>query len=115
WANVLANQQFGSVVTAAGPTYTWSENSRENRLTPFANDPVSESTGEALYLRDDETGMVWGATPGPVRRRARNPRWLVRHAAGVTRYVHRTRGIRHELALFVHASDPVRFALLTVA
>jgi cellobiose phosphorylase len=115
WANVLANEQFGSVVTAAGPTYTWSENSRENRLTPFANDPVTESTGEALYLRDDETGQVWGATPGPVRRRARNPRWLVRHAAGVTRYVHRARGIRHELALFVHASDPVRFALLTVA
>jgi len=115
WANVLANPRFGSVVTAAGPSYTWSENSRENRLTPFANDPVTEATGEAIFLRDDESGAAWGATPGPMRRSAESGRWLVRHGAGVTRYVHRERGIRHELAIFVHPSDPVRFALLTVA
>ncbi|HYM82096.1 MAG TPA: glucoamylase family protein [Candidatus Limnocylindria bacterium] len=115
WANVLANPRFGTVVAAAGPAYTWCENSRENRLTPFANDPVTEATGEAVYLRDDETGEVWGATPGPMRREPDGGRWLVRHGAGVTRYVHRRRGIRHELALFVHASEPVRFALLTIA
>ncbi|MGE5179098.1 MAG: GH36-type glycosyl hydrolase domain-containing protein, partial [Bacteroidota bacterium] len=115
WANVLANPGFGSVVTAAGFSYTWSGNSRENRLTPFANDPVTEATGEAIYLRDDETGVVWGATPGPTRRGANGGRWIVRHGAGVTRYVHQERGIRHELAVFVHRSDPVRFALLTLA
>jgi cyclic beta-1,2-glucan synthetase len=114
WANVLANPRFGSVVTAAGPSYTWSGNSRENRLTPFANDPVTETPGEALYLLDDETGAAWGATPGPMRRTADGGRWIVRHGAGVTRYVHREDGIHHELALFVHPSDPVRFALLTL-
>ena len=114
WANVLANPQFGCVVTAAGPSYTWSENSRENRLTPFANDPVTETTGEAIYLRDDETGAAWGATPGPMRRVAEGGRWVVRHGAGVTRYLHREGEIRHELAIFVHPSDPVRFAFLTV-
>ncbi|HTM01500.1 MAG TPA: glucoamylase family protein, partial [Candidatus Omnitrophota bacterium] len=115
WANVLANPRFGSVVTAAGLSYTWSENSRENRLTPFANDPATEATGEAIYLRDDESGAAWGATPGPMRRRDDAGRWLVRHGVGVTRYVHRERGIRHELAVFVHRSEPVRFALLTLA
>ena len=50
-----------------------------------------------------------------MRRTAESGRWIVRHGAGVTRYVHRERGIRHELAIFVHPSDPVRFALLTVA
>jgi len=115
WANVLSNPRFGSVVTAAGPSYTWSENSRENRLTPFANDPVTEATGEAIYVRDDETGAAWGATPGPMRRRSHGSRWIVRHGAGVTRYVHREGGIRHELAIFVHSSEPLRFALLTIA
>ncbi len=115
WANVLANPRFGSVVTAAGPSYTWSENSRENRLTPFINDPVTEGTGEAIYLRDDKTGAAWGATPGPMRREADGGRWIVRHGAGVTRYVRRQRGIRHELAIFVHPTEPVRFALLTLA
>src|SRR6185503_124947 len=114
WANVLANPRFGSVVTAAGLSYTWAENSRENRLTPFANDPTTEESGEAIYLRDDESGTAWGATPGPMRRAAEGRRWIVRHGAGVTRYAHNERGIRHELAIFVHRSEPVRFALLTL-
>src|SRR6185503_7774527 len=114
WANVLANPRFGSVVTAAGLSYTWAENSRENRLTPFDNDPTTEATGEAIYVRDDESGVAWGATPGPMRRRAETRRWIVRPGAGVTRYAHNEHGIRHELAVFVHRSDPIRFALLTL-
>jgi cyclic beta-1,2-glucan synthetase len=39
WANVIANPAFGTIVTASGSAFTWAENSRENRLTPFANDP----------------------------------------------------------------------------
>ena len=58
WANVIANPHFGTIVTASGSAHTWSENSRENRLTPFANDPVSDPTAEALFIRDDETGRV---------------------------------------------------------
>jgi cyclic beta-1,2-glucan synthetase len=41
WANVIANPGFGTVITASGSAHTWSENSRENRLTSFANDPSS--------------------------------------------------------------------------
>ena len=70
WANVIANPGFGTIVTASGSAYTWSENSRENRLTPFANDPVTDPTAEALFVRDDETGEAWSPTPGPMRRRS---------------------------------------------
>ena len=66
WANVIANPRFGTIVTASGSAHTWSGNSRENRLTPFANDPVSDPTAEAMFMRDDETGRVAGR-----RRRAR--------------------------------------------
>jgi cyclic beta-1,2-glucan synthetase len=114
WSNVLANPSFGTLVTAAGPSFSWSENSRENRLTPFANDSISERSGEAIYLRDEETGRPWGATPGSLRRGGDSERWIVRHAAGVTRYIHSERGIRQELAIFVDVSEPVRFALLTL-
>ena len=75
---------------------------------------MTEATGEAIYLRDDDTGAAWGATPGAMRRRADGGRWIVRHGAGVTRYLHRERGVRHEMAVFVHPSDPVRFAVLTI-
>jgi cyclic beta-1,2-glucan synthetase len=101
-------------VSSSGSAFTWSGNSRENRLTPFANDPLSDPTGEAFYLRDDDTGEVWGATPGPLPRRAEGGRWIVRHAAGVTRYQHAVAGLEQALAVFVAPEDPVKLAVLTL-
>ena len=66
WVNVIANPHFGTIVTASGAAHTWSGNSRENRLTPFANDPISDPTGEALFVRDEDTGESWSPTPGPI-------------------------------------------------
>jgi cyclic beta-1,2-glucan synthetase len=114
WANVIANPGFGTIVTAAGAAHTWAVNSRENRLTPHANDPVSDPTAEALLLRDEETGAVWSPTPGPLRRTARDGRCVVRHAAGVTTFERVAHGIRHRLELFVDVADPVKTSLLTL-
>jgi cellobiose phosphorylase len=114
WANVIANPGFGTVVTSAGSSFTWAENSRENRLTPFANDPVTDPTSEAIYLRDDEDGRIWTATPGPLRHRDRTGKWVVRHGAGQSSFEHSTHGIAHELKIFVHPDDPVKFSLLTL-
>jgi len=114
WSNVIANPTFGTVVTASGSAYTWSENSRENRLTPFANDPVTDPTSEALFVRDEETGESWSATPGPQRRGPGDGRFVIRHSAGVTRFSRVTREIRHDLDVFVDREDPVKFSLLTL-
>ena len=113
WVNVIANPRFGTVVTASGAALTWSDNSRENRLTPFANDPISDPTAEALYIRDDETGESWSPTPGPLPRRATG-RYVVRHMAGLTQFSTVAYGIEHELQIFVDADDPVKFSLLTL-
>ena len=56
WSNVLANPGFGSLITEAGAGYTWAGNAQMNRLTPWSNDPVADTPGEVLYLRDEETG-----------------------------------------------------------
>ena len=93
WTNVLANPEFGSLVTASGSAYTWAQNSRENRLTPFANDPVGDPTGEAVFLRDDERWYAWGATPGPLRRAEDSGRFVCRHTTRASRV--RARGGRH--------------------
>jgi cyclic beta-1,2-glucan synthetase len=113
WTNVIANAQFGTVITASGSAHTWAGNSRENRLTPFANDPIGDPTGEALFIRDDETGESWSPTPGPLPR-ADTARCVVRHSAGLTRFSRTEHGIDHELEVFVDADDPVRFSLLTL-
>ena len=114
WVNVIANPHFGTVVGATGAAWTWAGNSRENRLTPFGNDPVGEFGGEALYLRDEDLGEVWGATPGPLPRARDGGRWITRHGAGVTRYAHRAHGVTCELAVFVHAQEPLKLSRISL-
>ena len=81
WVNVHRNPRFGTILSASGSATTWSENSRENRLTPFANDPVVDRGGEAIYVRDDDTGRAWSPTPGPmVALRQRAAAVLIRHS-----------------------------------
>jgi cyclic beta-1,2-glucan synthetase len=115
WVNVIANPDFGTIVTGSGAAFTWSGNSRENRLTSFANDPVSDPTSEAIFIRDDDTGEIWSPTPGPLPRTRESGRFVVRHAAGATIFSRAAHGLSHELAVFVDPSDPVKFSLLTLA
>ena len=114
WSNVIANPDFGTIVTSSGAAFSWAENSRENRLTPFANDPISDPTGEAIYLRDNESGAVWSATPGPTPRDKNTSRWLIRHQAGSTRYQHATGKITQDLTVSVDPQDPVKTSVLTL-
>jgi cyclic beta-1,2-glucan synthetase len=115
WVNVIANADFGTIVTASGASHTWAGNSRENRLTSFANDPVTDPTAEAWFIRDDDTGEIWSPTPGPVGRDRASGRFVIRHAAGVTRFSRTWRGLRHDLDVFVDAVDAVKFSVLTLA
>jgi len=114
WSNVLANPEFGTVVSESGAAYTWGGNSRENRLTPFANDPISDPTGEAIFVRDEDARTVWGATPGPLPRTSDAGRWIIRHGAGVTRFQHAVDGLEQDLTVCVAADDPVKLSLLTL-
>ena len=114
WCNVLANPELGTVVTSSGASFTWAENSRENRLTPFANDAVSDPSSERLFVVDEETGEVWSPLPG-IGPRADGPvRYLARHRPGVTRFEHASHGLGHELAVLVAANDPVKIQVLAV-
>ena len=109
WVNVIANPQFGTVVTEGGAAYTWSENAHEYRLTPWSNDPVTDSSGEAIYIRDEETGHVWSPTPSPVRATST---YVIRHGFGYTVFETRHAGIASELWVFVAIDAPVKFSVL---
>ena len=80
WSNVLANPHFGTVVTESGTSYTWMGNAHEFRLTPWYNDPVSDTSGEALYIRDEESGYYWSPTPLPCKG---NEQYTSRHGCRV--------------------------------
>jgi cyclic beta-1,2-glucan synthetase len=105
WINVIGYPSFGFLVSEAGSQCTWSLNSGENRLTPWSNDPVSDPSGEALYLRDEETGEVW--TPTPLPAGSCQP-YRVIHGAGYTIFEHNSHGLRQTLKLFGSPEDPVK-------
>src|SRR5438094_863545 len=108
WVNVLANPSFGTVISENGGAYTWFENAHEFRLTPWFNDPVRDLTGEALYIRDEETGQVWSPTPGPARGASA---YVVRHGFGYTVFEHTEYGIVSELWIYVAMDVPVKLAV----
>ncbi len=111
WVNVLANPHFGTVVSENGAGYTWSENAHEFRLTPWHNDPVSDSSGEAIYLRDEETGYFWSPTPLPARAATS---YVIRHGFGYSVFETRSEGICSELWVYVAIDAAVKFSVLKV-
>jgi cyclic beta-1,2-glucan synthetase len=110
WANVIGNAaEFGFQVTETGGGCTWSLNSRENRLTPWSNDAVCDPPGEVVYLRDEDSGTVWSATPLPIRER--EP-YIIRHGQGYSVFEHTSHGISQELLVFAPLDAPVKISLL---
>ena len=112
WLNVIANPSFGFQVSESGAGYTWSGNSRENQLTPWSNDPVTDPISEAIYLRDDDTGELWAATAQPIR--LESSTYVAHHAAGYSRFEHLHDGIQLTLVQYVMPDDPVKVSVLTV-
>ena len=109
WCNVVANSRFGFLTSEAGSGFTWSENSRENRLTPWSNDPVRDPPGEVFYIRDEVSGEVWSPTPLPIREATQ---YRITHSQGWSRFEHDSHGIALELTQFVPLDDPVKISRL---
>lgn len=111
WCNVLANENFGTIVSASNLGFTWAVNSGENRLTPLSNDPLLDVIGEALYLRDEMSAEVWSITPAPVG--ADSP-CLIRHASGFTSWQRESHALLQKLEVFVPLHDPVKLLRLSL-
>ena len=111
WVNVLANPQFGTVISESGLAYTWSENAHEFRLTPWGNDAVAEASGEAFYLRDEESGHFW--SPAPLPARGATP-YVTRHGFGYSVFEHTEGGISTSLRVYVDLEAAIKFSVLKV-
>jgi cyclic beta-1,2-glucan synthetase len=109
WINVIANSQFGFLASADGTGSTWSLNAQQNQLTPWCNDPVSDAPAEVIYVRDEESGDLWSATPLPIR----EPHtYVIRHGFGYSRFEHTSHGISLDLLQFVPLEDSLKISRL---
>ena len=111
WVNVIANPSLGTVVSESGSAYTWAINAHQYRITPWHNDPVSDTCGEAFYLRDEDTGAFWSPAPFPVKSEAN---FLITHGFGYSKYAHSENGIFSEMKVFVDKEAPVKFVALSI-
>jgi cyclic beta-1,2-glucan synthetase len=102
WINVIANPTFGTLLSETGAGFTWQGNSQRNRLTQWSNDPIMDPPAEALYIRDEETGVFWTPTAAPIREETA---YRARHGAGYTVFEHNSHGIEQELTVFVPMDD----------
>jgi cellobiose phosphorylase len=109
WINVISNPRFGFLVSESGSGYTWSENSRENKLTPWSNDPVSDTPGEIFYMYNPAANDLWSLTPLPIRE---SERYTVTHGFGYSSFEHESHGISQSLMQFVPPDEPVKLSLI---
>ena len=112
WINVIANPYFGFQVSAEGSGFTWRGNSQQNQITPWSNDPVSDVSGEAIYLRDEENGAVWSPTALPIRQKG--ARYAAAHGRGYSRFEHASHGIALQSVQFVPVDDPIKITRLKI-
>ncbi len=111
WINVISNEQLGFLISESGGGYTWSQNSGENRLTPWTNDPVSDPSGESLYLRDEITGKIWSPTPFPA---GEHVDYFVRHGQGYSIFESINSGLKQAVKIFVDTERPIKIIELSL-
>ncbi len=113
WVNVIANPNFGTLVSETGAGFTWYGNSQRNRLTQWSNDPVLDPHSEMIYIRDEESGRFWNPTAGPIRERNA---YRISHGAGYSRFEHNSHAIEQLLTTFVpvdeNGGEPVKISKL---
>jgi len=111
WINVIANRDFGFIISESGAGYTWAYNSRENKITPWSNDPVLDSAPEAIYARDDISGRI--TSPVSLGRKDRGV-FRVRHGFGYSRFLHEEDGIEYDLTAFTPLDETIKLWVLTL-
>ena len=111
WINIVANPDFGSIISESGQSYTWIDNAHEFRLTPWNNDPITDLKGEAFYIRDEESGRYWSPTPLPCRGKSL---YITRHGFGYSIFEHSEDGIETSFCIYTDIAAPIKFFVIKV-
>lgn len=105
WINVIAGKSFGFHISETGAGYTWSMNSRENKLTPWSNDPVTDKPSEIIYVKDEITGRIM--TPTSLGQTDRGT-YIVRHGFGYSTFLHDEDLLGMKMTVFTPRDEAVK-------
>ena len=111
WSHIMANQNFGTVVTESNGGYTWYRNSRLNRITAWHNSFTINIPTEAIYLKDEESGRIWSPTAMPT---PDEKNYNTVFGFGYAKFIHSSDDIIQELEIFVPNEDSAKINILTL-
>lgn len=112
WSNIISNGEYSILVTQTGSGYSWGKNSIENRVTRFIQDYIQDDCGKYFYIRDDETGELWGFTYKPMDKCGDD--YKVTHGIGYSIFSHTYSGIRSTLRVSLSKEDMVEFYYISL-
>jgi cyclic beta-1,2-glucan synthetase len=110
WINVIANPDFGFQVSTEGAGFCWAANSQQNQITPWSNDPVTNESGDFLYLKDLDSGELWSPVSTPIA----HPScvYICRHGQGYSKFESTGLGLSTQMIQFLPRTDGVRISRL---
>ena len=105
WCNVITNNFFGTVITDNLGGYTWSRNSRLNKLTAWNNDKVTDLPSEIFYIKDEDKKVMWTLNTGIV---ANDNYYYITHGFGYTKLKNSNDNLNQELEIFVPNEESLK-------
>ena len=109
WSHILANEKFGTLVTDQLGGFTWSKNSRLNRMTSWNNLPYLDIPSEILYIKDEETGKLWSDSSFISKEEGD---FKITYGLGYAEYFSHNQDILCEEQIFVPKEESVKIRLV---
>ena len=112
WINVVANVNFGFHASSESCGFTWFGNARENQITAWSNDPVTNKPSEVFYIKDLKNNILMSPTLAPIQSKQGIHR--ARHGFGYTVYERNVHDLDIELLQLVPLDDAVKLSQLKI-
>ncbi len=105
WVNHITNGEYMALISQTGGGYSWIGDAGYNRI--LKEQPgeglIYDRPGRYIYVRDNDTGEIWGLTWQPV---CVKPEFFeARHGIGYTKVNCITNGIEGDVTYFVPLKD----------
>ena len=109
WSNILANEEFGTLITDSMGGFTWSKNSRLNRISSWNNNQVLDIPSEIFYLQEQDSLKTWslGLNPMPD-----DSDYKITYGFGYSVYEHVSNEIEQKVTIFVPQKEKLKISLL---
>ena len=106
WTHIIANKEFGTVTTENMGGYTWSKNSRLNKITSWNNNQVIDEPSEIIYVQDKESLIVSTMCDSKSHE--------VLYGFGYSNYQSSSNGITQEINIFIPNEDNIKISLMNI-